>query len=459
VGGSVSRHVEDRRDRGGGLERERHMTSARQAIATDAAPVTAARLRGLLARVRDDEEALTDTLSLTANENLPSRVCRSMLTSPLADRYHLGAPFDRLPSRLLIKGGLMLKGLPGVYALEQAAHRAASDMFGAQLSDLRPLSGLHTTLCSLALTTRPGDTVYSVAPADGGHFATRTILERLGRKSLFLPWDRKRLAWNEDALRADFKAAPPSALFIDSGTVVAPVPVAPLRKAAGLKPRMLFDASHSLGLIAGGVFPNPLEEGCDVLQGNTHKTFPGPQKGTLHFRQWKFGETVCAALSKGFVSSQHTHHALALYVAMLEMHAFGRAYARQAVANAVSLGTALEQRGFELFRAGGAPTESNVLLVRRTGAKNAYDACETLLACGVMTNARPLYGCAVLRLGTQELTRRGMREPAMQWIADLVHRALIRRTSTIRLRREVDAFSREYPNVHYSFDRPLGWWR
>ncbi len=434
------------------------MTATRKAD-PPARTVSASQLRRLLARVRQDEETCTETLSLTANENLPSRLSRSLLTSPLADRYHLGAPFERLPSRMLIKGGLMLNGLPGVCALEQAAHQAARDMFAAQLSDLRPLSGVHTTLCSLALTTRPGDTVYSINPDDGGHFATRTILNRLGRKSCFLPWNRQTLAWDDDLLKASFKAAPPAAIFVDSGTMLAPLRVRPLRHAAGRRPRIIFDASHSLGLIAGGVFPNPLKEGCDLLQGNTHKTFPGPQKGSLHFRQWKFGESVCAALSRGFVSSQHTHHALALYVAMLEMRAFGRAYARQAVRNAVALGNELEKRGFELARTNDdAPTRSNVLLLTHAGRHDAYKACERLLKCGVMTNARPLYGRAVLRLGTQELTRRGMLEPAMQWIADLFDRALMGRKSIAGLRGEVAEFSRAYPNVHYSFDRRFGLW-
>jgi len=432
------------------------MTVAR---AMDPPPtISASQVRYLLARVRQDEDTWTDTLSLTANENLPSRLSRSLLTSPLADRYHLGAPFDRLPSRTLIKGGLMLNGLPGVCALEQAAHQAAREMFTAQLSDLRPLSGVHTTLCSLALMSRPGDTVYSISPDDGGHFATRVILNRLGRKSRFLPLNRQTLAWDDDQLKASFKAVPPAAIFVDSGMMLAPLRVGPLRRAAGRRPRIIFDASHSLGLIAGGVFPNPLKEGSDLLQGNTHKTFFGPQKGCLHFRHRRVGESVCAALSRGFVSSQHTHHALALYVAMLEMRAFGRTYARQAVRNAVALGIELEKRGFELVRAGSAPTCSNVLLLTHAGRLDAFEACERLLKIGVMTNARPLYGHGVLRLGSQELTRRGMREPAMQWIADLFCRTLMGRKSIAGLRGEVAEFSRAYPNVHYSFDRSFGFW-
>ncbi len=221
---------------------------------------------------------------------------------------------------------------------------------------------------------------------------------------------------------------------------------------------VLYDASHTFGLIAGGVFPNPLCEGCDVLQGNTHKTFPGPHKGMLHFRSRRIGCKVRNGLSAGFVSSQHTHHALALYVAMLEMEAFGEDYARRIVANAAALGGELEKRGFELLRAGAAPTASNLLIVKKMGALDPYQACEALLRVGVATNARMLNGQPVLRIGTQEVTRRGMLRPEMQWIADVFYSAVIRRDNPDRLRRKVMAFSSTYKNVHYSFDRTLGLW-
>ena len=264
-----------------------------------------------------------------------------------------------------------------------------------------------------------------------------------------------------DQLRATFTAAPPSVVFIDAGTLLAPVPTGPLRKAAGRRRRILVDASHTLGLIAGGCFPICCR-GVRPSAGEHAQDLPRPQKGSLHFRRWRFGESVCGALSRGFVSSRHTHHALALYVAMLEMRAFGRAYAHQAVANAVALGNELEKRGFQLLRAGDALTRSNVLLVAQAGALDAYQACERILQCGVMSNARPLYGCAwhpAARHARVDAAGDAAREPAMLWIADLFHRALVRRQSTTVLRREVAAFC-TYPNwQYYRFDQPLGFWR
>jgi glycine/serine hydroxymethyltransferase/biotin carboxylase len=427
-----------------------------RALAGRTGGAPARRVRSLLNEVRRDERSFAEMLPLTANENLPSRASQLLLASPLGNRYHLSAPFERLPANFLLKGGLMIKGLPHVDAMEQAAHEAARGMFAAEFSDLRPLSGVHTTLCTLSLCTRPGDTVYSISPTNGGHFATRAILERLGRRSRYLPWDAANMSCDLGALARTFRSEPPDAILIDLGAVIRPLPTLAIRAAAGPRVRILYDASHSFGLIAGGVFPNPLEQGCDVLQGNTHKTFPGPQKGMLHFRRWGFGAKVCGALSDGFVSTQHTHHALALYLTMLEMQTYGKEYARQVVANAAALASELEKRGFELVRAGAEPTQTNVILINRTDSVDVFQACDTLLCSAVSTNARTLNGRGVLRLGTQEATRRGMREPEMVWVADLFHRALIKREPPARLRGEVASTVARFNDVHYSFDQALG---
>ena len=416
------------------------------------------RVLGLLKALRFEERDVAEGLSLTANENRVSKAGRLLIASPLGERYLLGTTNERLPSPFVVAGRLMLRGLPRVIALEQAANRAAAKIFAAQMSDFRPLSGMHTTLCTIALLTRPGDAVYSISPAYGGHFATRPILHRLGRRSHYLPWDSRRMCWDEDGLSDVFRRSRPAAILLDHGVALGPLPIAALRTRVGPRVLVLYDASHTFGLIAGGVFPNPLCEGCDVLQGNTHKTFPGPHKGMLHFRSRRIGCKVRNGLSAGFVSSQHTHHALALYVAMLEMEAFGEDYARRIVANAAALGGELEKRGFELLRAGAAPTASNLLIVKKMGALDPYQACEALLRVGVATNARMLNGQPVLRIGTQEVTRRGMLRPEMQWIADVFYSAVIRRDNPDRLRRKVMAFSSTYKNVHYSFDRTLGLW-
>jgi len=143
---------------------------------------------------------------------------------------------------------------------------------------------------------------------------------------------------------------------------------------------------------------------------------------------------------------------------MLEMRAFGKAYAQQMVANAVALGSEMESRGFTFLQPGGTPTSSNTLLIEHAGGVDAYLACETLFRCGMSANAQPFNGHAVLRLGTQEVTRRGVDEHGMQWIADILHRALVLREPTAPIRREVAAFMRCHQNVHYSFDEALGFW-
>jgi glycine hydroxymethyltransferase len=151
------------------------------------------------------------------------------------------------------------------------------------------------------------------------------------------------------------------------------------------------------------------------------------------------------------VSSQLTNQAAALFVAILEMEAFGRSYANQVIANALTLGNELERRGFELRRIGNVLTKTNVLLIRSTRAVGAYEACDRLIRCGIAANARPIDHEDMIRIGTQEVTRLGMREPEME-------RAVLNRENAVSLREDVKDFKAHFRNVHFSFDREFGLW-
>ena len=237
-------------------------------------------LAGLVVDVADGE----DSIFLTAYENRPSRVVESVLGSSLSRRYHLGTSTDRLPGDTVIRGGLMGRGFKSVQSLEQLAHVHAESSFGAAHSEFRLLTGLHATTCTVGVLTEPGDTVYSLSPHDGGHFATAQLVARLGRRSAFLPHRTDWRGWSVADLNAAFTAVPPAAILVDCGIQIAHLDVRPLREVAGPRCIILFDASHTLGLIGGKHIESPLEAGSDVLQGNTHKSFFGPHRAVVLFK-------------------------------------------------------------------------------------------------------------------------------------------------------------------------------
>ena len=127
-----------------------------------------------------------------------------------------------------------------------------------------------------------------------------------------------------------------------------PFPLKELKEIIGNVP-LIFDASHTLGLIAGNEFQNPLVEGADILQANTHKTFFGPQKGIILSNNRRLMEKISYNLSNALVSSQHTTSSIALFISLHETLLFGKEYARKVIENAKYLAKRLHEKGLNVL--------------------------------------------------------------------------------------------------------------
>lgn len=103
-----------------------------------------------------------------------------------------------------------------------------------------------------------------------------------------------------------------------------PHPIRELRKALGPDVIIVYDASHTLGLIMAGKFQSPLEEGADIISANTHKTLPGPHKGLIAFKDRELGEKANALITANLYSTVHTNSLLALAISIIEADKFGK---------------------------------------------------------------------------------------------------------------------------------------
>lgn len=399
--------------------------------------------------VKNEERRSDRVLHLTAHENKMSRLARSFLSSSLSFRQHEGMLEEHSHEDVITHGTFMLMGLPGVYHLELKARRAAERYLQAAVVDFRPTSGLHAMLCTIASATKPGDVVYTVDPMNGGHAASRNLLTNLGRQSEYIPWSNVDLNIDLDSFAKAVKKHPANAVYLEHGTPLFKLPLEEMRRIVGEEVVIAYDASHTLGLIAGGKFQAPLREGCDILQGNTHKTFPGPQKGLLSFRDLDLGSRITKTISDGLVSSQHTHHALAAYITALEMAVYAEEYAAQMINNARALAEALTDRGITLVSRNGEYTSSHQVLI---AGEDMNEKCLRLFNCGISTNARNAFGRRVIRIGVQEATRRGMKEDEMRHIADFIRLAFDPRTHLEELAKRVYKFNQLYDSILYSFD-------
>ncbi|VEA69474.1 Pyridoxal-phosphate-dependent serine hydroxymethyltransferase [Serratia rubidaea] len=202
------------------------------------------------------------------------------------DRYYFNGLLNDDCRYAAHYNGMQFEAFPEVAWLQAEATAAAQRLFDAPYIEYRALSGVHCTLAMIAALTEPGDGVWSLSPACGGHFATAALVERLGRRSGFI-------TLTDDgeidlAALASMLRQPPAAVVLDHGLTCHGFAVAPLRQwldRHGLtEVLILYDASHPLGLIAGGALANPLDDGADILQGNTHKSFPGPHRAIIATR-------------------------------------------------------------------------------------------------------------------------------------------------------------------------------
>jgi glycine hydroxymethyltransferase len=409
----------------------------------------------LLSGLEHEAQASSKALHLTANENVLSKTATALITSSLYGRYHLGNANKRAFSGSATTFfGLMLKALPAVHELEKRAHAAAQRLFSAEYVDFRPLSGVHAIIATLAAITKPGDLVYCLDAGQGGHFATASILAGMGRRCAYLPWDDDRSALDLERTAAALRAKPANCIYLDHSNSLFPIDIAALRAVAGNDVVIVYDGSHPLGLIAGGAFSNPLHDGCDILQGSTHKTFPGPQKGLIMTSSERLAKKISDGLDT-FVSNQHSGDVLALYLTMLEMEQSAKDYAEATVRNAVALAQFARANGFSVFSCEGSATRSHQVLIDGFSGDDHLWAASKLAECGVSVNAKRTLSRNVIRIGVQEVTRRGFLQSEMRTVSDLLHRAIVEKEPSDRIRSEVHALMARFPSVNYSFDNEL----
>jgi aminomethyltransferase len=201
------------------------------------------------------------------------------------------------------------------------------------------------------------------------------------------------------------------------------------------RPLIMFDAAHVLGLI-GEHYQRPLHEGADVVTGSTHKSFFGPQRGVIlsditpghPFEE--FWTQVRARAFPGHVSNHHLGTLLGLLGASYEMLAFKNEYPRMVIANARAFAAALAGEGLSVegdADAGYTHTHQVLLRVARGRGEHAASRLE---ASGIITNPQAYWDDASfaaasgVRMGTQEMTRYGMRPDDFATLASLIARIL-----------------------------------
>lgn len=404
-------------------------------------------IRHYLDKIKKEEIRNEDFLHITANESQMSETARIFLGSKLSERYYLGAGNEGL----INQHPFTVLGFQGIGELVDKAEEAAKEMLGGSVVNLNLLSGVHAMMCAILSTTEPGNTVMTVKHNDGGHFATCGILKAVGRRNVYAVYDLENLKFDVQKTVKVFKESNAKAFYMDVSYYIGPHNLREIREALGEDAIIIYDASHTMGLIMGQTFQNPFKEGANVICANTHKTLPGPHKGMIVFRDKEFGEKANEIINGAFYSSPHLHSVIALAITILEIKEFGRQYAQQIIANSNAVGKAFEESGYTVRKTNtGRYSENHQVHIFIENLGDYVELYKKLLYNNISTNFdRKLGSDLFMRFGTQEVTRRGMKKSEMKQIASFIDRAF----KGEDIKEEVIAFNKQFPNILYSFDR------
>ncbi len=372
----------------------------------------------LKSRIQALEDKYDNLLHLTANENIISPLAKRALNSTLSNRYSMTN--NNGSSVATFGRNAAYKSLLEVDDLYAEATAALNQILHAEYSTLRCLTGAHAMACVLLTTTQPGDTVMTVPSKQGGHFCTTGILDLTGRKHVETVYDPDSLTFDAKKTAKVCKQNNVRVIYLDTSVYLKPHPIKELRELVGPDVLIVYDASHTVGLMMGGQFQSPLQEGADIISANSHKTLPGPHKAVVAFKDRDLGERFEKEILKSFVSSTHTNSLLSLIVTIFEMQEFGRDYAQQVIKNAQALGEYLAAEGLEVRRADADHITYNHQ-VHLYSPLGRTETVEAFLASNISLGTSGALGDRLfIRLGTQEITRRGYKELDIQHIAQII---------------------------------------
>ena len=402
----------------------------------------------------DSGELYRHGLGMIASENIVSPMVQKIVASDLHGRYAEGLPGKRY-----------YQGCDDFDTIESIGIDLAQSVFNAPFANIQSTSGTVSNIAALKALAKPGDEITAVSTADGGHIS-HARMGAVGLRDLNLstyPWNEDRMEPDIDGACALIRDLEPKVALIGQSVFLFPTPLKEIADAAHeVGAKVMYDGAHVLGLIAGGVFQDPLREGADVMTGSSHKTFPGPQGGFLlsSSEDLVFQKRLNNAIFPGVCSSYHLHHVAGKVIALAEFEEYGAAYAKDIVTNAKHFASALAAEGFDVLAESRGYTASHQVLTRHgsTDSGAGAKAAKLLEDAGIITNMNMLPGDTKaltpsgLRLGVQELTRVGMGPREMEEVARLYARVLIKNEDPQSVKDDVKALKADHQIIRYCFN-------
>jgi glycine hydroxymethyltransferase len=387
--------------------------------------------------IRGEDARQEDKLELIPSENIVSRAVREAQGSSLTNKYAEGYPGNRYYG-----------GCEWVDVAENLARDRAKELFGAAYANVQPHSGSQANMAVYFTFLKPGDKVLGMDLSHGGHLTHGSPVNFSGQLYEFVAYgiDRDTERIDYDQVAAIARREKPKMITVGASAYSRAIDYARFREIADEIGAFLFaDIAHPAGLIAKGLLPSPIRH-AHVVTSTTHKTLRGPRGGVILMgedfenpfgvvapksgRTRMMSELLDSMMIPGIQGGPLMHVIAAKAVGFGEnlRPAFAD-YAARVIRNAQALADALLARGYHIVSGG---TDNHLMLIdlRNKGvtgkaAQIALDAAGiTLNKNAVPFDDKSALITSGIRVGTPAVTTRGMGEPEMEAIADLLDRGI-----------------------------------
>ena len=383
-------------------------------------------------------------IELIASENYASPAVMAAQGSQLTNKYAEGYPGKRYYG-----------GCEYVDIVEQLAIDRLKQLFGAAHANVQPNSGSQANQAVLFALLQPGDTIMGMSLAEGGHLTHGMALNMSGKWFKVVSYGlTPQEEIDYDAMERLAHEARPKLIIAGASAYSLRIDFARFAKVAkDVGAWFMVDIAHYAGLVAAGVYPNPVPH-ADVVTSTTHKSLRGPRGGIVLMNDEQVAKKINSAVFPGIQGGPLMHVIAAKAVAFQEaLQPAFKAYQRQVVANAAALADTLTARGLRIVS---GRTESHVMLVDLRPKGLTGKEAEAVLGAAHMTcnkngipndPQKPMVTSGI-RLGTPAMTTRGFGTEQATQTAHLIADVLEHphdEANIAAVRAKVAALTRDFP--------------
>jgi RpiB/LacA/LacB family sugar-phosphate isomerase len=371
--------------------------------------------------IEHERQRQQENIELIASENFTSPAVMEAQGSVLTNKYAEGYPGKR-----------WYGGCEHVDIVERLAIDRAKALFGAEHANVQPHSGSGANMAVYFAFLKPGDKMLTMDLTHGGHLTHGNKANFSGKFFEIVHYgvrkDDERIDY--DRLAALAREHQPRMITVGASAYPRTIDFERMGQIAReVEAYLLADIAHIAGLVATGLHPSPVPH-ADFVTSTTHKTLRGPRGGLVLCRE-RYAKEIDSQVFPGIQGGPLMHVIAAKAVCFQEALLPGfKAYQGQIVSNAKALADGMKHNGFRLVSGG---TDNHLMLVDVGARGLAGKECQAVLdEAGITINkntipfeTRSPFQASGIRLGTPAVTTRGMKEPEMAAIADMISEVLL----------------------------------